>query len=105
MVALTRGETVGSEEIITTMIFSKRRSNVFVMGQGFSDLVIVVVKPDADDGVETHPRRKHLENSRKAEDEGRDTLTRLSLNFRLWSWSFGKKKTFTGGMNRKSRRR
>ena len=53
MVALTRGETVGSEKIITTMIFSKHHSNVFVMGQGFSDFVIVIVKLDAPDATVT----------------------------------------------------
>ena len=44
--------------------------------QGFSDLVIVIVKPDADDGVVTYLRTKHSESSRKAEGEGRDMLTR-----------------------------
>ena len=46
------------------------------MGQGLSDLVIVIVKPDADDGAVTYLRTKHSESSRKAEGEGRDMLTR-----------------------------
>lgn len=76
MVAITRGQAVGSEKVITTMAVSKRHSNVIVMGPGLSDLVIVIVKPDADDGAVTYLRAKHSESSRKAEGEGRDMLTR-----------------------------
>ena len=46
------------------------------MGQGLSDLAIVIVKPDADDGAVTYPRAKHSESNRKVEGEGRDMLTR-----------------------------
>jgi len=47
---------------------------VSVKGQGFADLVIVAVKPGAEEGTATYLRRKLSESSRKAEGEGRDTL-------------------------------
>ena len=66
------------ERAITTMSNLKMTQQCEVMSRGFSDLVIVVVKPEADEGVVTYPRIKLLVRDRKVRGEGRDMLTRRS---------------------------
>jgi hypothetical protein len=46
--------------------------------QGVADLLVVVIKPNADESMVTCLRIKHTERSRKAKGKGADTLTKCN---------------------------